>query len=56
MVAGGSRRGVEASSSHAAAPDLGEERVDDPLAFADAKRSRSCGRSSTITAPRSTER
>jgi hypothetical protein len=56
MVAGGSRRGVEASSSHAAPPDLGEERVDDPLAFADAKRSNSCGRSSTITAPRSTER
>jgi hypothetical protein len=37
MVAGGSRRGVEASSSHAAPPGLGEERVDGPPAFADAQ-------------------
>jgi hypothetical protein len=35
MVAGGSRRGVEASSSCAAPPGLGEERVDEPPAFAD---------------------
>jgi chromosome segregation ATPase len=35
MVAGGSRRGVEASSSRAAPPGLGEERVDEPPAFAD---------------------
>jgi hypothetical protein len=37
MAAGGSRRGVEASSSHAAPPGLGEERVDEPPAFADAQ-------------------
>jgi hypothetical protein len=37
MVAGGSRRGVEASSSHAAPPNLGKERVDEPPAFADAQ-------------------
>jgi hypothetical protein len=37
MVPGGSRRGVEASSSHAAPPGLGEERVDEPPAFADAQ-------------------
>jgi hypothetical protein len=37
MVAGGSRRGVEASSSRAAPPGLGEERVDEPLAFADSQ-------------------
>jgi hypothetical protein len=35
MVAGGSRRGVEASSSHVAPPGLGEERIDEPTAFAD---------------------
>jgi hypothetical protein len=37
MLAGGSRRDVEASSSHAAPPGLGEERVDEPPAFADAQ-------------------
>jgi hypothetical protein len=37
MVTGGSRRGVEASSSRAAPPGLGEERVDEPPAFADAQ-------------------
>jgi hypothetical protein len=37
MVAGGSRRGVEASSSRAAPPGLGEERVDEPPAFANAQ-------------------
>jgi hypothetical protein len=36
MVAGGSRHGFEASSSRAAPPGLGEERVDEPPAFADA--------------------
>jgi hypothetical protein len=36
MVAEGSRRGVEASSSHAAPPGLGEGRVDEPPAFANA--------------------
>jgi hypothetical protein len=36
-MAGGSRRGVDASSSHAAPPGLGEERVDEPPAFADAQ-------------------
>jgi hypothetical protein len=36
MVAGGSRRGVEASSSRAAPPGLGEERVDESPSFADA--------------------
>jgi hypothetical protein len=35
MVAGGSRRGVDASSSHAAPPGLGEERVDESLTFTD---------------------
>jgi hypothetical protein len=37
MVAGGSRRGVEASSSRAAPPGLGEERVDESPAFTDAQ-------------------
>jgi hypothetical protein len=38
LVAGGSRRGVEASSSHAAPPGSGEERVDEPPPlFADAQ-------------------
>jgi hypothetical protein len=37
MVAGGSRRGVEASSSRAAPPGLGEEHVGEPPAFADAQ-------------------
>jgi hypothetical protein len=37
MVSGGSRRGVEASSSRAAPPGLSEERVDEPPAFADAQ-------------------
>jgi hypothetical protein len=37
MVAGGSRRGVEASLSRAAPPGLGEERVDEPPTFADAQ-------------------
>jgi hypothetical protein len=37
MVAGGSRRGIEASSSRAAPPGLGEERVDEPPAFADSQ-------------------
>jgi hypothetical protein len=37
MVAGGLRCGVEASSSRAAPPGLGEERVDEPPAFADAQ-------------------
>jgi hypothetical protein len=37
MVAGGSRRGVEASSSYAVPPGLGEERVDETPAFADAQ-------------------
>jgi hypothetical protein len=37
MVAGGSRGSVEASSSHAAPPGLGEERVDEPPAFTDAQ-------------------
>jgi hypothetical protein len=37
MVAGGSRHGVEASSSHTAPPGLGEERVDEPPAFTDAQ-------------------
>jgi hypothetical protein len=37
MVAESSRRGVEASSSRAAPPGLGEERVDEPPAFTDAQ-------------------
>jgi hypothetical protein len=37
MVAGGSRCGVEASSSRAAPSSLGEERVDEPPAFTDAQ-------------------
>jgi hypothetical protein len=37
MVAGGSRCGVEASSSRAAPSGLGEERVDEPPAFTDAQ-------------------
>jgi hypothetical protein len=37
MVAGGSRRGVEASSSRVAPPSLGEKRVDEPPAFANAQ-------------------
>jgi hypothetical protein len=38
MVAGGSRRGAEASSSHAGPPDSGKERVDEPPPlFADAQ-------------------
>jgi hypothetical protein len=37
LVAGSSRRGVEASSSRAAPPGLGEERVDELPAFADAQ-------------------
>jgi hypothetical protein len=57
MVAGGSRRGVEASSSHAGPPASGEERVDEPPPSSPTpRRSSNCGRSSVITAPRSTER
>jgi hypothetical protein len=37
MVAGSSRRGIEASSSRAAPPGLVEERVDELPAFADAQ-------------------
>jgi hypothetical protein len=37
MVAGGSRRGVEASSSRVAPPGWGEEHVDEPPAFANAQ-------------------
>jgi hypothetical protein len=37
VVAGGSRRGVEASSSRAAPSGLGEESVDEPPAFTEAQ-------------------
>jgi hypothetical protein len=37
IVSGGSSRGVEASSSRAAPPGLGEERVDEPPAFVNAQ-------------------
>jgi hypothetical protein len=56
MVAGGLRRDVEASSSHAAPPGLGEERVDEPPAFADAQEEQQLWEELAITAPRSTER
>jgi hypothetical protein len=57
MVAGGSRRGVEASSSHTTPPGSGEERVDEPSPSSPTpRRSSNYGRSSTIMAPRSTER
>jgi hypothetical protein len=56
MVAGGLRRDVEASSSHAAPPGLGEERVDEPPAFDDAQEEQQLWEELAITAPRSTER
>jgi hypothetical protein len=55
MVARVSRRGAEASSSRAAPPGLGEERVNEPPAFDTPRRSSNYGRSSAITAPLSTE-
>jgi hypothetical protein len=55
MVAGGSRRGIEASSSYVAPPGSGEERVDEPPPSSPTpRRSSNYGRSSAITAPRST--
>jgi hypothetical protein len=57
MVAGGSRHGAEASSSRAGPPTSGEERVDEPPPSSPMpRRSSNYGRSSAITAPRSTER
>jgi hypothetical protein len=56
MVAGGSRRGAEASSSRAGPPASGEGRVDEPPPSSPTpRRSSNCGRSSAITTPRSTE-
>jgi hypothetical protein len=55
MVAGGPGHGAKASSSHDDPPASGKERVDAPPPTSPTpKRSSSYGRSSAITAPRST--
>jgi hypothetical protein len=56
MVVVGSRCGVEASSSRAAPPGLGEEHIDEPPAFADVQEEQQLWEELRDLAPRSTER